>query len=148
MCTIAPHLSYCQNDRGDAHCAPMVQALPPPKYRQIYLVLREQFAEGRYAAGVPGEFHPMSAFGVARITVRKALERLVADGLIERTPGRGSVALTRPGSRGPRRHLAPLTGLREDIVHIGLRASVKVVRCEVLPASGAVARELGLAPGA
>ena len=78
----------------------MIDALPLPKYHQIYLVLREQLAEGRFARGVPGEMHLMKEFGVARVTVRRALERLVAEGLIERSPGRGTVAVA------PRRRTA------------------------------------------
>ncbi|MCC7457592.1 MAG: hypothetical protein IT390_11520 [Nitrospira sp.] len=33
----------------------MTSALPVPKYHQVYLVLREQLHEGRFADGVPGE---------------------------------------------------------------------------------------------
>ncbi len=123
----------------------MITGLPLPKYHQIYLVLREQLAEGRFERGVPGEMHLMKEFGVARVTVRKALERLVADGLIERSPGRGTVPVTPragAGRGGPR-----FTGLLENIVDMGLRTSVKVLRCEVLPASDVVARQLDIASG-
>ena len=123
----------------------MIDALPLPKYHQVYLVLREQLAEGRFVRGVPGEMHLMKEFGVARVTVRKALERLVADGLIERSPGRGTVPVAQ---RAAPVHGAPhFTGLLENIVDVGLRTSVKVLRCEVLPASDAVARQLDLLPG-
>jgi GntR family transcriptional regulator len=127
----------------------MVEQLPLPKYHQIYLVLREQLAEGRFARGVPGELQLMKDFGVARVTVRKALERLVADGLIERAPGRGTVAIAAAGedAAAPPRRGARLHGLLENIVDMGLRTSVKVLRCEVLPASDAVARQLDIAPG-
>jgi GntR family transcriptional regulator len=118
----------------------MTNDLPLPKYHQVYLVLREQLADGRFARGVPGEMHLMKEFGVARVTVRKALERLVADGLIERSPGRGTVPVAQRAA--PR-----FTGLLENIVDMGLRTSVKVLRCEVLPASDTVARQLDLAPG-
>ncbi len=125
----------------------MFDALPLPKYHQVYLVLREQLTEGRFVRGVPGEMHLMKEFGVARVTVRKALERLVADGLIERSPGRGTVAVTPVRERGAERpgHGARLTGLLENIVDMGLRTSVKVVRCEVLPATELVARQLDIA---
>ena len=129
----------------------MSQTLPLPKYHQIYLVLREQLEEGRFASGVPGEIHLMKEFGVARVTVRRALEHLVADGLIERSPGRGTVAVPQADDRSAGaepRERARLTGLLEDIVNMGLRTSVKVVQCEVLPASDQVARRLDLAPGA
>ena len=71
----------------------MTSALPVPKYHQIYLVLREQLHEGRFVASVPGEIALMHEFGVARVTVRKALERLAAERLIRRTPGRGTMPL-------------------------------------------------------
>ncbi len=47
--------------------------MPLPKYHQIYLVLREQLDEGRFADGLPGELALMEQFGVARVTVRRAL---------------------------------------------------------------------------
>jgi GntR family transcriptional regulator len=124
----------------------MSHALPLPKYHQIYLVLREQLDEGRFASGVPGEIHLMKEFGVARVTVRRALEKLVADGLIERSPGRGTVALAQSPGEPPRQR-AQLTGLLENIVNMGLRTSVKVVQCEVLPASELVAQQLDIARG-
>jgi GntR family transcriptional regulator len=123
----------------------MTNDLPLPKYHQVYLVLREQLADGRFERGVPGEMHLMKEFGVARVTVRKALERLVADGLIERSPGRGTMPVAQRAAPG--RSAPQFTGLLENIVDMGLRTSVKVLRCEVLPASEAVARQLDLVPG-
>ena len=58
----------------------MVRALPLPKYHQIYLVLREQLQEGRFSAGLPGEVALTQQFGVARVTVRRALEQLASEG--------------------------------------------------------------------
>ena len=49
----------------------MNQGLPLPKYHQIYLVLREQLAEGRHADGLPGE----DADGGAQGAVREELAR-------------------------------------------------------------------------
>jgi GntR family transcriptional regulator len=141
-----PDLSYCKDNRTDAHFAAMNKALPLPKYHQVYLVLREQLQEGRFATGVPGEMHLVKEFGVARVTVRRALEQLAADGLIERSPGRGTVALTLPPADSARQR-AQLTGLLENIVNIGLRTTAKVVQCEVLPASDQVAQQLDIARG-
>ena len=137
----------------------MASALPLllPKYHQVYLVLREQLAEGRYAGGVPAEMRLMEQFGVARVTVRKALERLATEGLIARAPGRGTVALQprpptstaadRGGStpgQGREGTRAQLSGLLENIVTMGLRTAVKVVSCEIVSATDAVAQQLAI----
>lgn len=123
----------------------MSPALPLPKYHQIYLVLREQLAEGRFAAGLPGEVALAGQFGVARITVRKALEQLAAEGLIERARGRGTVPRSAPAAPAERR--AQLTGLLDNLVSMGLQTKVQVVSCETVPAAEAVAQALQLAPG-
>ncbi|MEO8280053.1 MAG: GntR family transcriptional regulator [Ideonella sp.] len=130
----------------------MLDALPLPKYHQIYLVLRQQLDEGRYEAGFPSELALTKEFCVARVTVRKALERLVTEGRIVRTPGRGT---TRAGSPAPRnvRGAKPaahpaLNGLLKSIVSAGLRTSVKVVECRLLNAPELVAQALQLASDA
>lgn len=128
----------------------MTSALPLPKYHRIYLVLREQLQEGRFEGGVPGELALMRQFGVARVTVRRALEQLADEGLIAREPGRGTRAIgpderTGGGAGDPMR--THLTGLLENLVSMGLRTSVKVLDVDTVTASGAVASALGLAPG-
>ena len=125
----------------------MSSVMPLPKYHQVYLVLREQLADGRFDAGLPGELVLAEQFAVARVTVRKALERLVAEGLIERAPGRGTVPVKRAAAAvEPER--AQLTGLLENIVSMGLRTDVKVLACDVVPAPESAARPLGIATGA
>jgi len=125
--------------------------MPLPKYHQIYLVLREQLDEGRFADGVPGELALMEQFGVARVTVRRALEQLSAEGLISRNPGRRTRAVApaagsaaRPADALAR---ANLRGLLENLVTMGLRTSVKVLDVATIPASGQVAEALQLPAG-
>ncbi len=127
----------------------MSTELPLPKYHQIYLVLREQLHDGRFDAGVPGELALTRQFGVARVTVRKALERLVLEGLIARAPGRGTVPIkaAHDTPRPPERK-AHLNGLLENLVSMGLRTSVKVVSVERIAASAEVAAVLRLDAGA
>lgn len=127
----------------------MASALPLPKYHRIYLVLREQLQEGQFSGGLPGELALMRQFGVARVTVRRALEQLAIEGLIAREPGRG----TRPilpaeaiaAANDPMR--TQLTGLLENLVSMGLRTSVKVLEVGTVTASQAVATALALSPG-
>ena len=127
----------------------MPRSLPLPKYHQVYLVLREQLVAGRFTAGLPGEMHLMKEFGVSRVTVRTALDHLASDGMIVRSAGRRTLALLPPAAAARRsRAPAAFSGLLENIVDMGLRTQVKVIQCELIPASASVAQQLGLAPGA
>lgn len=133
------------------------------KYHQIYLVLREQLQEGKFAQGLPGELALMQQFGVARVTVRRALEQLASEGMILREAGRGTRPLTSSdaarslasnapayaakGERGERSHRAHLTGLLENLVNMGLRTSVAVLEVETVTASAHVAEALQISLG-
>ncbi len=126
--------------------------LPLPKYHQIYLVLREQLQEGRFAEGLPGELALMQQFSVARVTVRRALELLQGEGMISREPGRGTrplapVALSSGAGADGQNSRAHLTGLLENLVSMGLRTSVKVLDVDTVTASSAVAGALNIAVG-
>lgn len=129
--------------------------MPLPKYHQIYLVLREQLQDGRYDAGMPGELSLMDQFGVARVTIRRALAQLSEEGLIQRVPGRGTRPLRKTsanGESGGRDAAGPgqtarLTGLLENLVTMGLRTSVNVLSVNTLEAPDDVAKALRLPPG-
>ena len=123
----------------------MRDATPLPKYHQIYLVLRAQLAEGRYHDGLPAELRLVQQFGVARATVRKALERLEAEGLIDRAPGRGTRPRKSVTPAAP--ETARLGGLLENIVSMGLRTQVRVLSCRKVAAPAAVAQRLSLPAG-
>lgn len=126
----------------------MNDGLPLPKYHQIYLVLREQLSEGQHAAGLPGEVSLAEQFGVARVTVRRALQQLQAEGLVERAPGRGTVPRPQPVAPAHGTSQARMTGLLENIVTMGLATKVRVLDCDLIPASVAVSQALRLEAGA
>ncbi len=124
------------------------------KYHQIYLVLREQLLEGKFAHGLPGELALMQEFGVARVTVRRALEQLASEGMILREAGRGTRPLASSASNAPayasasdKGQRAHLTGLLENLVSVSLRTSVAVLEVETVTASAQVASALQIAPG-
>ena len=127
----------------------MSSTLPLPKYHRIYLVLREQLGEGRFSAGLPGELALVEKFGVARVTVRRALQQLAAEGLITRQPGRGTHPVERDAAAAARAvpPRTQLTGLLENIVSMSLNTTVKVLDVDTVAASRAVAAALGLTPG-
>lgn len=67
--------------------------LGAPLHHQIYLVLADGIAAGRYAAGelLPTEEQLTKLFSVSRITVRRAMASLQNAGLIERGAGRRTI---------------------------------------------------------
>lgn len=76
-------------------------------YRQIF----EGIKRGTFAPGdkLPTERRLMVQFGAARNTVRKAIARLVEDGLIQRTIGSGTYVAGGPIAPGPDgRSVSPL----------------------------------------
>lgn len=120
--------------------------MPTPLYHRIYLALRERIASGRYAADgrLPGEHEIMAEFGVARVTARRALAELEAEGLVERGRGRG----TRLRPDAPIREVrATLEGLFENLLAMGLETRVRLLAVEDRPAPPEIARAMDLPPG-
>ncbi len=70
------------------------------KARRVYLLLRDEMSSGGYRPGttLPGEQRLAEQFGVSRVTVRRALDALNTDGLIERRAGSGTVVRERNGA--------------------------------------------------
>lgn len=134
----------------------MAASLPLSKYHQVYLVLREQVREGHHAKGLPGELELARHFGVGRITVRRALEQLAAEGLIVREVGRGTRPTTRAekggrnggGAKGTSSPATRLHGLLENIVSVSRGTTIKVLEWRVVQASHDLAEALQVPDGA
>jgi len=64
-----------------------------PKYRRIYLELRQSLTDRVYRPGnkMPSESELVGRFGASRPTVRRALAQLESEGLIERRMGSGTI---------------------------------------------------------
>ncbi len=131
----------------------MTPRLPLTKYHQIYLVLREQLLEGRFAKSMPAEMELAKQFSVGRVTIRHAMEKLVAEGLIVRIAGRGTFPkpVTHPGlSLGTSALTQPtrLAGLMENIVSASRATTVKVLDWRTIDAPEDVALALQVPLGA
>lgn len=61
-------------------------------YEQVYLSLKKAIMDGKYNIGerVPSEKELSDSFQVSRITSKKALEKLVEDGIVYRQRGKGT----------------------------------------------------------
>lgn len=70
----------------------MIQHLSSlPLYAQVAMLLREEIRTTRQPGdSLPTEPELMDRFGVSRITIRRALDELVAEGLVVRQQGRGT----------------------------------------------------------
>src|SRR5690606_15762165 len=123
---------------------------PLPLYHRLYVILRERIVNGDYHAGdlLPSEADLMSDFGVSRITVKRALDDLASEGLLERSRGRGTmVTQTGVSLRVGNPISASIEGLFTSLSVIGEGTSVEVDSFEYQPASPYVAAQLRIPPG-
>lgn len=111
-------------------------------YAQIAEVLeREYVRQGTAGDRLPAEGELAARFGVNRHTLRRAVDELIAEGLLERQHGVG-IFITD--------HLLDYrvgTGTRftQTLADIGISTDTKVIRKLIAPASAGVARHLALA---
>lgn len=71
-----------------------------PLYHRVYVILLQKITDGSYPAGnpIPSEDELAEAFGVSRVTIRKAMDRLEREGRVLRQRGRGTFPLTPEGT--------------------------------------------------
>jgi GntR family transcriptional regulator len=74
-------------------------AARPAFYRQLADDLRQQIMQGRFGDGrrLPTEAELAESHRVSRQTVRRAFQDLVAEGMVYRTPGRGTFTMPKAG---------------------------------------------------
>ncbi|HEV2565193.1 MAG TPA: GntR family transcriptional regulator [Microvirga sp.] len=124
----------------------MADAVEPLKARRIYLLLRERILNGALEPGsrLPGELSIAAEYGVSRVTVRRALDTLAIDGLIDRRPGSGT--FVREGN-SVQPIVADLSNVLSHLVEMGRRTSVRLLSFAYVTPSESVAGSLGLEPG-
>lgn len=122
------------------------QDITAPLHHQVYVVLRQQITDGQFEPGkaMPSEHRLEELFNVSRITIRRALDRLAAEGLIVRRHGKGTFAqpmITPPPIR------TNIRGMLENLLAMGLRTKVDLIEFEYVAAPKEVAERLEIAPG-
>lgn len=116
-----------------------------PIYMQMATTLRAQILEGQIKTGeaLPSERDLCAIMGASRVTVRKAIELLIEEGLLSRRQGSGTFVSPRiqaPGSF--------LTSFSEDAEARGDAAQTRLISKFVDAATDEEIRLLELRPGA
>lgn len=123
---------------------------PVPLYHRLYVVMRERITHGVHPVGsvLPSEAEIAQAFNVSRITAKRALDELAAEGLVERSRGRGTTVTGRaPALITARPITASIDGLLENLGAIGRETSVQVIEFGYSVPPDFVRQQLALAPG-
>jgi GntR family transcriptional regulator len=114
-----------------------------PHYREIELALRDRLRAMRPGDRLPSDADLCREFGVSRMTARNAMERLAADGLVQRIPGLGSFVIEPPTHRYADRLMAFSQEMRRQ----GRIPSSRLLARDIRPAADREAGMLGLRPG-
>lgn len=117
-----------------------------PRHEQISAWLREEIESGAFSPDerLPSENDICRRFDVSRVTVRRALQTLEADGLIYRRQGLGSFVQ----DRRVHQRLVRLTDFAQDMEREGLDAASRVLWQGEEPCPDSVAPWLDEDPGA
>lgn len=110
-------------------------------YSQIAKLLKEEIASFLTPGEcLPSENELAERFGVNRHTIRRAVEDLIAAGLLERRHGKGTFVLDAPADYV----LGSSTRFTDTFESLGKAASSRILRKLVVPARGGVAARLRL----
>lgn len=116
-----------------------------PKYLQIYEYLHGMIRRNKIQLGdrLPTEMELSERFGVNRMTVRKAFDKLVIEKMVDRKRGQGTYLI----ATAPAEFIYSLditTGFFKDISNYGLCPTSRTLRVEVVKANEKIAAFLGL----
>lgn len=130
-----------------SHAAKGKTALAPSvaRYQQVKDFIAGKIQDGTWKAGdrLPSESELVSRFGIARMTVNRALRELMEQGRIVRTAGVGSFV----ADDKPQGNLLQIARLSDDIRRRGHDYQCQIVTVERISASLDVASALGLHTG-
>lgn len=116
-----------------------------PLYAKVEAALASDISAGTLPPNsqLPPEDRLIERFGVSRTTVRKAIENLVARGLVEIRRGKGTF-IAQPKVT---QELTELTGFVEDMQALGRTPTARLLDKRIVPADADVARQLAVPLG-
>ena len=133
---------------SDARFQPYVLAArqsdsPTPLYHQLYSILKSMIVEDvlSYGERVPTESELADLFSVSRITSKRALDELAAEGFVERRRGRGTHVTYQ---YTPRPVQAPLIGMLQEIESMARNSRAIILESLMKAPPGDIRGEMGL----
>jgi GntR family transcriptional regulator len=113
-----------------------------PLYHQVYLVLRQKILNGECdpQTALPGEHQLAAQYGVSRVTVRRTLEALELEGLVNRRRGVGTFAVEQAAERQQRYNIG---GLTEQAARQAGETQAATLSIEVITTPAEVAAHFG-----
>jgi GntR family transcriptional regulator len=123
-----------------------MSSVEPLKARRLYLLLRDRILSGEVQseARLPSEPSLAEEHGVSRVTVRRALDELAREGMVERKPGSGTFVSAGRGS-GP--VVADLSNVLTHLVEMGKRTDVRLLSFGYVAPVPSLVEGLRLRPG-
>ncbi|NLY90449.1 MAG: GntR family transcriptional regulator [Firmicutes bacterium] len=118
-----------------------------PIYLQLRELIRAKIEEGEYLPGmaIPSENELAEYYGINRLTVRNAIDALVAEGLLKRVQGKGVYVCVVTDEK-IERDLETLGGFRQTIRTKKARPSIKILTKAQRPAGTKYARIFNIDP--
>jgi GntR family transcriptional regulator len=121
------------------------QDAPTPLYFRLYSLLKNAILNGTIANAVqmPTEQQLAEAFGVSRITAKRAMDELAVENLVQRRRGKGTHVTYQ---YSPKPVQAPLMGMLQEIESMARHSDVRVIDCKLQAPPGSIREALAL-PG-
>ena len=129
-------------DRIRTGLAPRDHGDRRPAYRRLSESLAREMRDGGTDALLPSERRLARDLGISRVTVRRALDELAAEGLVQRRQGARTAAAARVEKR-----LSSLTGFSEELQQRGLQPGQRWLSRDIVLPTASEALALDLSPG-
>jgi GntR family transcriptional regulator len=119
---------------------------PTPLYFQLYKLLNTCILDGTFEKGMrlPTEKQLSKEFSISRITAKRSLDELAAEGLVERHRGKGTHVTYQ---YKPKPVHAPLVGMLQEIESMARNSRAMILDCATLQPPQTIRDELGLDAG-
>ncbi|WP_439498906.1 GntR family transcriptional regulator [Bosea sp. (in: a-proteobacteria)] len=123
-----------------------MSSVEPLKARRLYLLLRDRILSGEAGpeSRLPSEPSLAEEHRVSRVTVRRALDKLATEGMIERRPGSGTFVSGRVTGAPV---IADFSNVLTHLVEMGRRTDVRLLSFGYVAPTPALMEGLKLAAG-